>query len=298
MKPQGRPCLANNGTTLLEALCGAGIIGRSMWIDTHCHLDAPEFDTDRDAVAAAARAAGVTQLVMPAVQATHFEPLVQLAARTGFAYALGIHPLYVDRADDTDLDRLRDALAAHRDDPRLVAVGEIGLDHFVPGLDRDRQQRFYVAQLKLAREAGLPVILHVRRSADALLAGLRRVPVAGGVAHAFNGSAVQAAQFVERGFRLGFGGAMTFDRALQIRQLAATLPEHALVLETDAPDIPPQWLYRTAAQRAAGASSRNTPAELPRMAQALATLRGWTLDHTARITSGNALAALPRLGHG
>ncbi len=268
-----------------------------MWIDSHCHLDAAEFDADRDAVVAAACAAGVTQMVLPAVAAAQFDSLPALAARHGLAYALGIHPLYVDRADDQDLDRLRAALAARRDDPRLVAVGEIGLDHFVPAgvAGRERQQRFYRAQLQIAREAGLPVILHVRRSADDLLAGLRRTPVAGGIAHAFNGSVAQAAAFVERGFRLGFGGAMTFERALQIRRLAVELPAAALVLETDAPDIPPQWLYRTAAQRAAGQTSRNAPAELPRIATVLAQLRGWRLDETARITSANAHAALPRL---
>ncbi len=266
-----------------------------MWIDSHCHLDAPEFDPDRAAVVAAARAAGVRQLVVPAVAAAHFDTVIALAAETGFAYALGLHPLYVGQAADADLDRLRDALVARRDDPRLVAVGEIGLDHFVPGLDRERQQRFYLAQLKLARDAGLPVILHVRRSADALLAGLRRVPVAGGIAHAFNGSLQQARQFIAQGFCLGFGGAMTFDRALQIRQLAASVPDSAPVLETDAPDIPPQWLYRTAAERAAGARSRNTPAELPRVAQTLAALRGWSLADTAAITSANVRAVLPRL---
>lgn len=266
-----------------------------MWTDTHCHLDAAEFDADRSAVVLRARAAGVTQMVLPAVAVAHLDGVRQLAHSLGFAYALGIHPLYVDRADDADLDRLQHALQQHRNDPRLVAVGEIGLDHFVPGLDRERQARFYTAQLKLAREAGLPVILHVRRSADALLQGLRRMAVPGGIAHAFNGSAVQAGQFVERGFKLGFGGTLTFERALQIRALATTLPATALVLETDAPDIPPHWLYRTAAERAAGASSRNEPAELPRIAAVLAGLRGWTLARTAEVTTANADAALPKL---
>lgn len=265
------------------------------WIDTHCHLDAPEFDADRDAVLARARAAGVAQLVLPAVAAAHFDAVRTLAHRHGLAYALGIHPLYTGQAADTDLAVLADALARWRDDPRLVAVGEIGLDGFVPGLDWARQRHFYLAQLKLARDAGLPVVLHVRRSADALLHGLRRIPVAGGIAHAFNGSRVQAEAFLALGLRLGFGGAMTFDRALQIRRLAAELPDQALVLETDAPDIPPHWRYRSAAERAAGASSRNEPAELPRIAQTLAAVRGWTIEHTAAVTGANALAALPRL---
>jgi TatD DNase family protein len=268
-----------------------------MWTDSHCHLDAPEFDADRAAVVQRARAAGVSRLVMPAVAANHFERVRQLAHQFDCVYALGIHPLWVDAAHDDDLDRLQATLRAHRDDPRLVAVGEIGLDHFVPGLNRHRQETFYMAQLKLARDIGLPVILHVRRSADGLLKGLRRVPVLGGIAHAFNGSAVQATQFVERGFKLGFGGTLTFDRSLQIRSLARTLPESALVLETDAPDIPPLWLYRSAADRLAGAAlARNEPAELPRIAQSLATLRGWTLAHTAAVTSRNAWAALPGLG--
>jgi TatD DNase family protein len=269
---------------------------RAMWIDSHCHLDAPEFDADCAAVAARARAAGVTRLVLPAVERAAFDRVRELAQAHDGAYALGIHPLYTGRAQDADLDRLRQALAERRDDPRLVAVGEIGLDFFVPGFDAERQTAFYLAQLRLAREAGLPVILHVRRSADALLAGLRRIGAAGGIAHAFNGSAVQAAQFVELGFRLGFGGALTFERALRIRALAVSLPETAPVLETDAPDIPPQWLYRTAAERAAGASSRNEPAELPRIAGVLASLRGWSLDQTAATTAANTRAALPRLG--
>ena len=266
------------------------------WIDTHCHLDAPEFDADRAAVAKRARQAGVTMLVLPAVQASHFDAVRELAHREDLAYALGIHPLRVDAAADDDLDRLEQALHTQRGDPHLVAVGEIGLDHFVPGLDRDRQERFYWAQLKLARAVGLPVLLHVRKSADGLLKGLRRYPVGGGIAHAFNGSRVQADAFVGMGFALGFGGTLTFDRALQIRRLARELPEQALVLETDAPDIPPHWLYRTAAQRATGLGSRNEPAELPRIAQVLAQLRGWTLAHTAATTSANAQRALPRLG--
>jgi TatD DNase family protein len=228
--------------------------------------------------------------------AAHFDTVRTLAHAHGLAYALGIHPLYVDRSGDDDLDRLAEALDRHRDDPRLVAVGEIGLDFFVPGLDLQRAERFYQAQLTLARDAGLPVILHVRRSADGLLKGLRRLPVAGGIVHAFNASRAQADVFIGMGFRLGFGGAMTYDRALQIRRLASTLPDTALVLETDAPDIPPHWLYRTAAQRGAGAATgRNEPAELPRIAATLAALRGWSLEATAAVTSANAQAALPRL---
>jgi TatD DNase family protein len=266
-----------------------------MWIDSHCHLDAAEFDADRGEVIARARAEGVLMQVIPAVEVANFEPVRRLAHEAGLSYALGIHPLYVDRAADDDLERLADALQANKDDPRLVAVGEIGLDHFVPGGNRERQERFYVTQLKLARAHGLPVVLHVRRSADGLLKHLRRIDVAGGIAHAFNGSDAQAQQFAERGFKLGFGGAMTFERALQIRHLAATLPDAVPVLETDAPDIAPQWLYVKAVDRAAQPPSRNQPSQLPRIANTLAALRGWTLEETAARTSANVIAALPRL---
>jgi len=265
------------------------------WIDTHCHLDAPEFDADRGAVIERAREAGVVQIVLPAVEVANFDAVRTLAAEHGYCYALGIHPLFVERAEEFDLERLRDALAAHRNDPRLVAVGEIGLDHFVPGHDLARQERFYVEQLKLACEFCLPVVLHVRRSADTLLKHLRRIDVPGGIAHAFNGSEQQARIFFELGFRLGFGGAMTFERALQIRRLAQSVPEAGFVLETDAPDIPPHWRYRTAEQRAQGQVARNEPAELPRIAQTFASLRGWTLADTARMNAVNASAALPRL---
>jgi TatD DNase family protein len=265
------------------------------WIDTHCHLDAPEFDADRGAVIDRAHAAGVGLQVIPAVASVHFEAVRALAHATGQVYALGLHPLYVQQEPADALDRLARALQQHHGDARLVAVGEIGLDGFVPGLDWAVQERFYVAQLALAREFGLPVILHVRRSADALLKHLRRGGLHGGIAHAFNGSEQQARAFIDLGFRLGFGGAMTFDRALQIRRLAQTLPAESIVLETDAPDIPPHWRYRTAAERAQGLSSRNEPAELPRIAGTLAALRGWTLDETAAITTANACAALPRL---
>ncbi len=274
------------------------------WIDTHCHLDAPEFDADRNAVAQRAREAGVGLIVIPAVMPRTFATARDAAQQCDGAYALGIHPLYVRQVPDDALQLLDEALHQWHDDPRLVAVGEMGLDHFVPELQDDAsralQERVYVAQLDMAVAHGLPVILHVRRSADGLLKHLRRLrdagrPVSGGIAHAFNGSQQQAESFVALGFKLGFGGAMTFERALQIRRLAADLPPDAIVLETDAPDIPPHWLYRTADARARGEHSRNEPAELPRMAATLAELRGLTLEAVCELTTANACVALPRL---
>lgn len=271
-----------------------------MWIDTHGHLDAAEFEPDRAAVHLRARAAGVATCVIPAVEAANFDTVRLLAHAQQDAYALGIHPLYTPQATEAHLAELDAALHTHRDDPRLVAVGEIGLDGFVPELSTSdalaRQQQFYKAQLKLAQQHQLPVILHVRRSADLLLKGLRDTPVVGGIAHAFNGSLQQAQAFIALGFKLGFGGALTYDRALQLRRLATELPLSAIVLETDAPDIPPHWLYTTAEERAAGKpQGRNEPAELPRIAKVLADLRGISLDELATATSANARQALPRL---
>ena len=270
-----------------------------VWIDTHCHLD--EFaDHGGAALADAERAraaqAGVAHCVLPAVELGNLKAVRDLAHRHGDSYALGIHPLFTPVAGDEDLPALARALEQYQDDPRLVAVGEIGLDLFVPHLDRGRQQHFYRAQLQLARRFDLPVILHVRRSADQLLKALRELPVRGGIAHAFNGSLQQAQAFIDLGFKLGFGGAVTFDRALQLRRLATELPLDALVVETDAPDIPPHWLYVTAAERAAGRPpARNTPAQLPRIGAVVAQLRGISSTELAHATRANACAALPRL---
>lgn len=271
------------------------------WIDTHCHLDAPEFAPDAPVVRARAAHQNVALCVIPAVEAPAFEGARALAHQLGDAYALGIHPIYVARAADDALAQLDAALARHAADPRLVAVGEIGLDYFVPELAapgplRARQEHFYREQLKLARRHGLPVILHVRRSVDAILQGLREIEVAGGIAHAFSGSRQQADMLLQRGFKLGFGGALTYERATRLRALAAALPAHAIVMETDAPDIAPQWLYASAAQRAAGAATgRNEPGELPRIAAVLAGLRAVPVEAWAAQTTANACAALPRL---
>ena len=273
------------------------------WIDTHCHLDAAEFSPDTPEVVARALAAGVVHCVLPAVAVGNFEQVRSLAHQVGYSYALGIHPLCVGAAQDADLAALDAELALCKDDPRLVAVGEIGLDYFVPSLNqsplKERQGHFYREQLKLARKHGLPVILHVRRSADKLLKHLRALEPAGGwsgIAHAFNGSEQQANAFLKLGFKLGFGGTITFDAALQLRRLAATLPLDALVMETDSPDIPPQWVYKTAAQRAlAVPQGRNEPAELARIAQHVADLRGISSLELGQACTRNAIAALPKL---
>ncbi|MES2979549.1 MAG: TatD family hydrolase [Pseudomonadota bacterium] len=275
----------------------------AFWIDTHCHLDAAEFTHDRGLARERARASGVGHCVIPAVAVANFDTVRELAYAHGDSYALGIHPLLVPQASERDLAQLDAELLLRRDDPRLVAVGEIGLDYFVPELlqspMRERQEYFYREQLKLARKHALPVILHVRRSADKLLRHLRELrPEQGwsGIGHAFNGSSQQAAEFVKLGLKLGFGGTVTFDTARQIRRQATELPLSALVMETDSPDIPPQWLYRTAATRAGRIQqARNEPSELPQIAAVLAQLRGIGPDELAATTTANALEALPRL---
>ncbi|MEO7940332.1 MAG: TatD family hydrolase [Burkholderiaceae bacterium] len=275
------------------------------WIDTHCHLDAAEFAGAQTQVRARAAQRGVVHCVIPAVNVDNFDAVQALAHAGADSYALGIHPLCVPQARDEDLQRLAQALAARRDDPRLVAVGEIGLDFFVPALCtpamRERQEHFYSAQLKLARQFALPVILHVRRSADRVLRGLRATAHGAGghctgIAHAFAGSQQQALAFLDLGFKLGFGGAVTFERALQLRRLATELPLSALVLETDAPDIPPHWLYTTAAERALGQSQGiNEPGELPAIGAQVAQLRAIPVADLAQASLDNACAALPKL---
>jgi len=249
------------------------------FIDTHSHFDAAEFDADRDTEYARARAAGVDVQIVPSVARTNFDAVATVCAHySGCLPAWGLHPMYVAAHAQDDLDALRARIAAQRP----VAVGEIGLDLFVRGLDVAAQEHFYAEQLKIARDHDLPVLLHCRKSSDLLLKHLRRIRVPGGIAHAFNGSAQQAAAFIKLGFRLGFGGAFTWPRAHHLRRLAAELPLDAIVLETDSPDIPPVWIGR----------GRNAPGELPRIAAALAELRELDVETVARTTAANARRVL------
>ena len=254
-----------------------------MYIDTHCHLDAAEFGGTQDALVQAACAAGVQRIVVPAVARDNFDTVRALCERyPGCAPAYGIHPMYTDNVQPDDLKVLRDCLAL----PGTIAVGEIGLDFFIDHYDRERQEHFFVEQLKLAKEFDLPVLLHIRRAQDTILKYLRQYKVRGGIAHAFNGSRQQAEEFIKLGFKLGFGGAMTYSRATRLRELAATLPLESIVLETDAPDIPPDFLER---------GQPNKPEYLPRIAATLAQLRGMQPQEIARITTENVSSALPQL---
>ena len=263
-----------------------------MWIDTHCHLDAPEFSSSLAEIIAAAREKNVQAILLPAVKVAdtqHVQSLVSQYSHEipGLVYTLGIHPLYTNQAHESDLKLLEEQISKALSDPRFVGIGEIGLDYFVEDLDPHKQEHFFHAQLDLAEQFKLPVVLHLRRSQDAILKALRRRKIPGGIAHAFNGSFQQAEQFIELSFKLGFGGAATYERALQIRRLVKELPLQSIVAETDAPDIPPAWLK-------AENLIFNEPAFLPRIAKELAAIRGVSDSEFASAVWRNAMQVLPR----
>jgi len=246
-------------------------------IDTHCHLDAAEFDADRDAEYARAVEAGVTLQIVPTISCDNLPAVAATCARyPGSLPAWGLHPMLLSVHRPEHLADLRARIEAQRP----VAVGEIGLDLFVKDLDAAAQEYFYVEQLKIAQEYDLPVLLHCRKANDQILKQLRRIKVRGGIAHAFNGSPQQANEFIKLGFKLGFGGAFTWPRANNLRRLAVSLPLDAIVLETDSPDIPPVWIGR----------GRNAPGELPLIAKALADLRGVSVETVAAATTHTAKA--------
>ena len=263
-----------------------------MWIDTHCHLDAPEFERTLPEVIQTAAQKNVQAILLPTVKVGDCQQVRDLAKQysqlmPGLVYTLGIHPLYTNQAKEGDIRILEKEITQSLSDPRFVGIGEIGLDYFVEGLDPHQQEYFFNAQLDLAQHFQLPVILHVRRSQDLILKALRSRKIPGGIAHAFNGSFQQATQFIELGFKLGFGGAATYERALQIRRLLTELPIDSIVTETDAPDIPPAWL------REEGIAF-NEPAFLPRIARCLADIRGVSETDFATAAWRNAMQVLPR----
>ena len=255
-------------------------------IDSHCHWDAPEFDADRFEQMHKAQALGVTGFIIPAVARSNWATVAGIAHQIeGAYYTLGIHPVWIASATPSDIEQLGLAVQTAIADPKFLGIGEIGLDYFLPDLDRQTQWFYFSEQLRLAKHFSLPVLLHIRRSQDMVLKGLRQFKVAGGIAHAFNGSDQQAGQFVDLGFCLGFGGAMTFGRANQIRRLAQQLPDHAVVIETDAPDIAPAWINH----------QRNDSTQLPLIAQCLAELRSCSFAQISDLTTKNTRRVLPRL---
>ena len=246
-----------------------------MWIDSHCHLDAPEFDADRDRVIAEARSAGVEAQILPAIRAANWPHLKVLCdGHPDLFPAYGLHPMFLADHRPEHLPQLRQWVERERP----VAVGECGLDFFVDGLDPETQRDFLRGQLDLAAEFDLPVILHARRAVDALLVELRRYGGRlRGVVHSYSGSEEQAQQLFKLGFCLGIGGPVTYERAQRLRRLVARMPIEFLVLETDAPDQPPAWSRGT----------RNTPGHLPDIAEQVVLLRHMDIVSLARETQTN-----------
>jgi TatD DNase family protein len=259
----------------LSRRASAPKINRMPLVDSHSHLDAPEFDADRDAVLARARAAGVVAQIVPAVAAAGWPALRALArAHPDLKPAYGLHPVYLDAHQPGDLDRLAQWLA----DERPVAVGECGLDFFVEGLDPSRQREYFLAQLALARDFDLPVVLHARRAVEEVIASVRRIGGLRGVVHSYGGSAEQARQLHALGFRIGIGGPITHARANRLRAVVAAAPLEQILLETDAPDQPD----------AAHRGQRNEPARLPAVLAAVAAARGEPEERIADATAANA----------
>jgi TatD DNase family protein len=244
-------------------------------VDSHCHLDASEFDRDRDAVIARARAAGVMRQVIPAVSAASWPKLRDVCVGTdGLFPAYGLHPMYLQEHRDEHLEELGDWI--QREHP--CAIGECGLDFFIDGLDPRAQQHFFDGQLELARAHALPLIVHARRSVDAVIASIKRIGGLRGVVHSFSGSAEQARQLAQLGFMVGLGGPVTYERANRLRKLAASVPIESLLLETDSPDQPDAGIR----------GQRNEPARLANVLQVVADLRGETPAAIAAATSANA----------
>lgn len=244
-------------------------------VDTHSHIDVAEFDVDRAAAIERARAAGIAHQIVPAIHAHTWPALRDACARfDGLHAAYGLHPVYLDMHREDDLGALREWIERERP----VAVGECGLDYFVDDLDPTRQQALFDAQLRIARDFDLPVIVHARRAVDAVIASIRRIGGLRGVVHSFSGSRQQAETLWREGFLLGLGGPVTYERANRLRVLAATMPLEFLVLETDSPDQPD----------AAARGARNEPARLVEVLRTIAGLRGRTVDEVASATTANA----------
>lgn len=253
-------------------------------VDSHCHLDADRFDSDREAVIARARAAGVQAQVVPATHAAAWPKLREVcASASGLHPAYGLHPTFLHHHRHEHLRELGDWIERERP----VAVGECGLDYYIDGLDREAQQAFFDGQLELARKHDLPLIVHARRAVEAVIVSLRRAGRLRGVVHSFAGSPEQARQLWDLGFMIGLGGPVTYERARRLRRLAAQMPLEHLLLETDAPDQPDSG----------NRGGRNEPALLVRVLDTIAELRGQPRDEIAAATTDNArrLFKLPPL---
>lgn len=249
-------------------------------IDSHTHLDFPDFDADRPQLLARSRALGVKQMVVLGVYQSNWQRLWDLVQTDSQLYAaFGLHPVYLDDHRPEHVIELGQWLSRLAQHPQVCAVGEIGLDYFLPELDRDGQQQLFEAQLQLAADFQLPALLHVRRSHAQVIATLKRIRLKrGGIIHAFAGSREEAREYIKLGFKLGLGGAATWPQALRLRKVMVDLPLDAIVLETDSPDMAPA-MYP---------NQRNSPEHLPDICQALAEVMGVSPERLAEATTANA----------
>ena len=242
--------------------------------DSHVHLDDVAFDADRQTVVERARAAGVTLQIIPGVDAASWPRIQALCTPgSGLYPAYGMHPMFLDQHRPEHLAELSQWLKTRRP----VAVGEIGLDFHVEGLDAEDQREYFRQQLALAREFDLPVIVHARAALDEVTATLRRIGSLRGVVHSFAGSPQQAEQLWKLGFHLGIGGPVTYERAQRLRRIVANMPIEYLLLESDAPDQP----------LSTHRGERNEPAYVAEVLQHVATLRQETPESVAAATTAN-----------
>ncbi len=243
-------------------------------IDSHCHLDFEAFDRDRDQVWSRCRTQAVRQLIIPGTDPDQWARAQSLCeAQPDWYFAAGIHPWWLDRAGD-NWKTLCQRTLAH---PRCVAVGESGLDKLIE-TPVSQQETLLAAHLELARTCDKPVILHCVKAHNELIRHLKRYRLPrGGVIHAFSGSADIAQTYWQMGFRLGIGGVITYERARKTREAVTRVPLDALLLETDAPDMPLSGRQ----------GERNSPEYLPVIAQRLAELRGCPVERVVRQTTDN-----------
>lgn|SRR5690554_1517601 len=270
----GPPWACLFSATLASSVADAHAIAMSIYIDTHTHLDFPDFDADRDSVLAECERLGVRRVLLMGVTASNWDRIWSMASADDRLYAaFGLHPVFLDQHQPQDLQLLRDRLDQHAGDPRCCAIGEFGLDYYIDDPDREQQQRLFEAQLEMAVDLQLPALLHVRRAHAPTIATLKRYRLArGGIIHAFSGSLEEAREYIRLGFRLGLGGAATWPQARRMHRVIAQLPGTSLVLETDSPDMAPAFTPH----------QRNTPQNLPRICSELAALRGETPEQLAR----------------
>ena len=246
-----------------------------MIIDSHCHFDFEDFDPDRDQALAEARSAGVEKIIVPAIAADSWPRVKKTCDQYAECYpAYGLHPYYIDQHEQQHLQQLEQWI--EKEQP--VALGECGLDYYLKNLCREKQLDFFEAQLAIAQQHDLPVVIHSRKATEQVILSLRKFPGLSGMIHSYSGSLEQARQLIDMGFYISFGGAITYDRASKLRSIASQLPLDYILVETDAPDQPDLKHH----------GQRNQPKYICEVVKTLSALRNLPGDEITEITSRNA----------